>query len=924
MLKRICTLSVIFAIGMWTSISMADSGNDIDTTDPSAGAYEVQPSVDLRFADNVSEVPDFQKHVSPLLGRLGCNGRACHGSFQGQGGFRLSLFGYDFDADYKAIHEEGTGRIDLNDPVESLILAKPTDADIHKGGLRFEDDSWQFRLISNWVKSGGTGKSELVKLERLEVIPSELVFETGKEQVDLKVIAHWADGVHEDVTPLSRFQSNDPAIASISETGHVAAGDRGDSHLVVFYDNAVQPVPVMRRWTVGSDASRSGAVNREFYGPIDSHVQNKLDKLGLVRSDVADDATFLRRVYLDITGTLPSSVEVREFLADKSPDKRPRAIDKLIDSPAYAAWWTTFFCDLTGNNTQALRDVGYTPSEAPSRMWYEWIRSRVEANMPYDELVAGIVTAKGRPEGQSYLEYCTEMSEMFRSDECDKFVQRDDMPLYWMRREFQGEDELANSFAHAFLGIQIQCAQCHKHPFDQWTQADFNGFSRFFSGVQMQRQRATTKEDRADAQKIAIDLGLDDKAMKGGMLQKMLREALQKGKTIPIRQMELTAPRVDPEKLSPEQKQTMKRVSQMQYKNGTLPNGKVVEFKGVADIREPLMEWLREKDNPYFARAIVNRIWSRYFGVGIVDPADDLNMANPASNAELLDWLAKSLVEHDYDLKWLHREIANSRTYQTSWEPNETNAGDLINFSHAVPRRIAAEAVVDAMVQASANGRDNSKFLTDLDDRAIAIPGTVLGRGNRGNASAGFALEIFGRSTRSTSCDCDRSIDTSLIQTVYLQNDRDVHFMLGRNDGWIGEVAKAENDLTNSGDAQTTIAGLEERIQRLTRVRARALEKNQKDQVEKLTARIRTFTGQLDAATRQVARASAASEHVTDQQSQKEAMIEEAYVRSLGRMPKPDEMKRCLGHMQDYQTVSEGLSGILWALVNSSEFIVNH
>ncbi len=883
---------------------------------------ETVPPVNVRFATETDEVPDFQRHVSPLLGRLGCNGRACHGSFQGQGGFRLSLFGYDFAADIAAMMEVGSGRIDLADVGESLILAKPSDADFHEGGQRFTEDSWQFAVLKKWIAGGAQAVAVPAKLDRLEVEPAELQFRSTDDQAELRVIAHWADGSREDVTPLCRFQSNDPSIATVTPTGHVQAGERGDSHLVVFYDNAVQPVPVSRAWNEAAMARGAGSGrNRESFGPIDGFVQAKLDRLGLVRSDLVDDATFLRRVCLDIAGTLPSAADVREFMADHSPDKRSRKIDELLETPAYSALWATFFCDLTGNNTQELRDVAYAPTETLSTMWYEWIRKRIADNMPYDQMVEGIVLASGRFSDQSYLEYCTEMSQMVRSGDCDPFVQGDSMPLYWMRRELQDPDERANSFAHSFLGLQIQCAQCHKHPFDQWTNDDFNSFARFFSGVQVMRPQNAPKADREDVQKIAGDLGLDFKKG-GGNAQKLIREALRDGKTVPVRQLIVTPPNINQQKLEPAEKQALRKSRKRTYDEGRLPDGSMVPFRPTDDVRQPLMEWLRKKDNPWFARAIVNRIWAKYFGVGIVDPPDNLSLANPPSNAELLDWLASTFVERGYDLKWLHREIANSRTYQTAWQPNETNGNDRRNFSRSLPRRLPAEVVVDTMAQASASDRDNDRFFVNLEDRALSVPGTATNRAAGRNNSAGFALEIFGRSTRTTTCDCDRSMETSLIQTVYLQNDRDVHFMLGRNDGWVGELRSAEKSGSEPDSAAgKQIADLENRIRRLERGRAQSLEKGQEVQARKFAERIAGFEKQLAGMRPDPAVATVSAE---ERLQQIDSLILEAYLRALGRQPTPEERDRCRQHMQEYESVAEGLAGVLWALINSSEFIVNH
>ncbi len=315
-----------------------------------SSAEPIQP-LSQRFAEaDTGEVPDFQKHVIPLLGKLGCNGRACHGSFQGRGGFQLSLFGYDFSADHKAMLDQATGRIDLADIEESLILTKPTDADIHEGGKRFDQGSWQHHVLRRWIQSGAKFRDkELLTLDRLQVLPSEIQFDSPDDIVQLKVIAHWDEGTSEDVTQLSRFHSNNDAIATIDQVGQVSAVERGDTHVVVSYDNAVVPVQVIRPFRDGLPKTTTTGGH-----PIDQLVQTKLAKLGIEPSGPCTDAEFIRRATLDITGILPSGQRVREFLDDESPEKRAALIDQLLDSPGYAAWWATRFSDWTGNNCATI------------------------------------------------------------------------------------------------------------------------------------------------------------------------------------------------------------------------------------------------------------------------------------------------------------------------------------------------------------------------------------------------------------------------------------------------------------------------------------------------------------------------------------------------------------------------------------------
>ncbi len=314
-----------------------------------------------RFADaSADETPDFQRHVVPLLGKLGCNGRACHGSFQGQGGFRLSLFGYDFKMDYEGLSE----RIDTGAPLDSYALQKPTLQEEHEGGKRMEPGSWEYHIFLNWIKSGAKPVADdAPALLALDISPREIVFAGPEEQSQLRVIARWADGTSEDVTCLSRYQSNDTQIATVDERGQIQSGTAGDTHIVVFYDNGVVPIPVMR-----PVSELAGERYPQVATPtkVDELVVQKLQKLGIVPSDTSSDAEFLRRVSLDIAGTLPTADDVREFLKDDSPAKRTLKIDELLESPAYAAWWTQKLCDITGNSDEQLNNV--TPDRAaPAR-----------------------------------------------------------------------------------------------------------------------------------------------------------------------------------------------------------------------------------------------------------------------------------------------------------------------------------------------------------------------------------------------------------------------------------------------------------------------------------------------------------------------------------------------------------------------------
>lgn len=884
------------AAGLAPRAGAAESG--------SGQASDVLARADQRYASgDVAEEPDFQRHVVPLLGRLGCNGRACHGSFQGKGGFRLSLFGYDFAADHKALTEEvgdeGSVRVKQDDPDASLIVAKPTNEDIHEGGQRYDPGSWEHHLLRRWIESGAKfDEEDITPLQSLEVMPSEIQFGAAGETVQLRVVAVWKDGAKEDVTPLCRFQSNNEQTAAISEDGLVTAGDPGDTHVVVFYDNGVTPVPVIR-----PVSPLAGNKYPEVATPtrVDELVVQKLRKLGVVPSDVCSDAEFLRRVKLDLTGTLPTPLEVEKFLADPSPDKRTKKIDELLETPGYAAWWTTKLCDFTGNNDNELRNVGPVRNR-PSQDWYDWIYARVADNTPYDQLMEGIVLGQSRDPGEDYLDYCKNMSDIYRGE--GEFADRQSMPFYWARNNLRQTEEKVIAFAYSFLGIRIQCAQCHKHPFDQWTKQDFEQFSGFFTRIST--NRGVNPEVRSQYDAMIAKLGLKD--LRGNQLQRAFPDLLKQGEIIPFPEVYAMPPR---------------RAGNARNRNNRAPTQtakllgapEATDLSKYDDARQPLMDWLRSEDNPYFAKAFVNRVWANYFNVGIVEPADDLSLANPPSNAALLDHLARGFIERGFDMKWVHREILNSDTYQRSWRTNDTNSLDTRNFSHAVPRRLPAEVVYDAIVQATGSDETIAEMQTDLQDRAIAIAG---GSPRNAGNGPGFALSVFGRSIRESNCDCDRSMEPSLLQTVFLQNDRDVLTMIDRRDGWINQISREVGGRDRAPQVERP-ENFERQVAEMER-RIRTLRRNDRDdEAQRLERRLADLKKRFG-----VERPSRRGSAETGKQLEPRELVEQAYLRTLSRYPSDEELARSVEHLASYDDTLDGARGLIWALLNTKEFIVNH
>jgi len=867
--------------------------------------------INQRFAGaDVQETPNFQKHVVPLFGRLGCNGRACHGSFQGRGGFRLSLFGYDFEADHDALFNEVSPRVDRENPLESLIIAKPIDEDMHEGGMRFEKDSWQYHVIRRWIEGGAEFEKEHVqKLNELKIVPSEIRLSKTGEEVQVKAIAIWEDGSQEDVTPLCRFQSNDDQVAEIDQNGLLTATNRGDTHLVISYDKAVVPVPVIRPVTdlVGDKYPQVAAKTK-----VDELVLEKLRKLGVVPSEVCSDAEFLRRVRLDLTGTLPTAEEVRAFLTEEDANKRAKKVDELLETPAYAAWWTTQLCDFTGNNTQNLNNVSPLGNRYPaSQDWYDWIYSRVEENVTYDKLVEGIVAGNNMQPGQSYTEYCNTMSDLYRDGD-KSYADLPAMEYYWSRRDFQNNMEArAIGFAYSFMGLRIQCAQCHKHPFDVWSKDDFHQFKNFFARIQPAGNNGPP-EYRKEYNKLIEELGVEGK--RGNELRRELPALLEKGKTIPFGAVATTSRLQrtrNPDEDYPE------------FDNGKLLGGDVVDVMEVDDPRKVVMDWLRGADNPFFAKAFVNRAWAAYFNVGIVNPPDDLNLANPPSNKALLDHLSKGFIESGFDMKWVHRTIANSDTYQRSWQPNETNKLDERNFSRAVTRRLPAEVAYDAIQQATASDAKAKSLCESIDGRAIAIAGASARNG--GNNGPAFALAVFGKSTRESNCDCDRSSEPSLLQTVFLQNDRDVLGLVDANRGtWLDGVARDLKPQATADDAATKrkTASFESQLKAAETQLKRFNQAKNEQQIAKVEKRISQLEKQLDDLNASVAKVTVQTNESADEKVSN--YIVDAYLRTLSRYPHETELTRSVAYVHEANDPVEGLGDILWALINTKEFIVNH
>ncbi len=884
----------------------------------------IKKPVSERFADpDNTETPQFQQHVVPLLGKLGCNGRACHGSFQGKGDFRLSLFGYDFAMDHKQITDQDVERINLKEPAKSLVLQKPLEETDHEGGKRFEPGTWQHRLLTRWIEGGAQGVPEKApQFERLEVTPSAIQFGKEGQTTTMRVVAHWSDGSKEDVTPLCRYETNNEQIATISAKGIVTAAKPGDTHVVVSYDSGVIPIPVIRPVS-DQFGDKYPAVATST--TVDKLVINKLNKLGMLPADLCDDAEFLRRVSLDLTGTLPTPHEVKSFLADSSPRKRAQKIDELLEAPGYAAWWSTKLCDFTQNNYDDLVNVSPV-RERPSQDWYDWIKKRVEDNVGYDKIAEGILLATSREPDESFQQFTTAMNDIYQEKPGQEFANRDHMPYYWARRSFRKPEDRVLGFAYTFLGIRIQCAQCHKHPFDQWTQTDFKEFSGFFTRVNF----GVNPESRAEYTAMVNELGANK--LKGNQLVKELSKKIKKQTKVPFQEVYVTKAR--PERAdNKNRKRKRRRNNTRSPATAKLLGAEVVKISQMDDPRTALMEWLRRDDNPYFATAFVNRVWASYFNRGIIEPPDDLNLANPPSNAPLLDYLSREFVRQDFDMKWLHREITNSDTYQRSWKTNKTNELDETNFSHYIPHRLPAEVLYDAIHQATASDDAIESMKNSISGRAIGIPAS--GVRNRTIRDKQYALTIFGRSTRESNCDCDRSVDPSLLQTMYIKNDNDVYSAINRsNSSWLFQAGQQLGAVQKPNEQKERLNARIEELKKQSKSMKQQVAKlqNQKDkkrELQRTQKRLRNLNTQMkkmrqasNNMKKSPVRLQAYEKSIPIEKS--DEIITRTYLRSLSRYPTEAEKTAARKYLDDSKNKIDGIYDLVWAVINTKEFMLNH
>ena len=676
----------------------------------------------------------FGTEVVPILTKLGCNGGGCHGKATGQNGFRLSLFGFEPEFDYEAIVKESRGRrLSPAAPEHSLLLTKGTSSVPHGGGKRLTVGSDDYRILREWISQGATPpRADDPHLVKIEIFPKEQILNVNASQ-QLQVRATFSDGLSRDVSRQAVYQSNEPSIATISDDGLIQTTSqhglfsvmaRFGEQIATFHAavpfvsdpkqlEAIEgELRTIESRLTNNEAGHSNNTSKLIAkpSPVDRHLFAQWRKLGIVPSSPTDDATFLRRASVDICGTLPTRDEVAEYLTDTSPDKREQLIDRLLNRPDYASYFTLKWADILQN-----RGAGYATSKqrAGTTLFASWIRDSVESNKPYDQFVSEILTATGS--------------------------QNENPPAIWYRT-VRKSPEYVESVAQAFLGVRVQCAQCHHHPTERWSQSDYYGLAAVF-------YRVGRKGGFADAEVPTDEIIY-------------LKET---GEVVHPRTGEVLKPQ---------------------------PLGGTPFAIGLQDDpRESLARWMTHADNPFFARTMVNRLWAHFLGRGIVHPIDDARSTNPPSNPELLDALANDFIASGYDVKHLIRTITNSYAYRLDSAPEPGNAGDTQTFARFYARRLSAEVILDGISQVL---EVPTVFPgVPAGTRAIQLPDE--------NVAAHF-LDVFGRPARMSACECERVDAPALTQALELVNSTEIQRKLTEASGYAQQLAG--RDLPNDAVAE--------------------------------------------------------------------------------------------------------------------------
>lgn len=706
--------------------SLHDATHGVTFTTKPAGIVEIDRAVVIPIADGEVEITardvnglttqttlkvvdtgdealvSFPGRIVPIFTKLGCNSGGCHGKAAGQNGFRLSLLGFQPQEDYEYLIRESRGRrISPASPNHSLLLRKAANVSPHGGGQRLEIESHEYRMLRRWIAQGMPyGEDDEPHVTAIEVLPQHRRLSASTDQ-QLSVVAHYSDDSTEDVTLAALYESNDPEMAEVTKTGLVHLKDLvGDVAVMARYQGHVTvfraDIPLQSSSRPASEAFAAEPVN-----VVDTFVFQKLRSLGITPSPLCDDATYLRRVTLDIAGRLPTLDEALEFEADTSEDKRLALANRLLSSPDYADYfagkWNTILRNRRKGGELKFATVAF----------HQWIRDSIDAGKPYNDFVKEIMTASGSVASHP--------------------------PVTWFQQVPDTNQRIEDA-AQLFLGQRIQCARCHHHPYEKWSQADYTQMSAFFSTVSKKNEG-----DPGEPVFFARFAGASAKHPKTG------------------------------QSLSP-----------------AGLDAEVAAIPAPDDPRTHFADWMTDPENPFFARALVNRYWKHFMGRGLVEPEDDLRVTNPPSNPELLDGMAAHFVDSGYDMRELIRLIVQSRSYQFESDALDDNLGDRRSYSRFYPKRLQAEVLLDAIDHVTQSRTRFAGMPPGV--RAIALPDTGF---------SSYFLTVFGMPKSATACECERSGEANLSQSLHLLNSEEMQAKLS---GDTARAAKLAGDQSRSDE----------------------------------------------------------------------------------------------------------------------------
>jgi hypothetical protein len=678
---------------------IAAKKNGNGTLTISAGGQSAKVAVTVQDFEKPHPV-SFRNDVIAALNVGGCNSGACHGTPTGKNGFKLSLRGYDPSSDYVQLTRDLLARrTDRHNPEASLVMLKGLGRVAHEGGARFPHSSIPSQTLIAWMAEGlNDDAPTLPAVKKVEVLPGHRILNEPCKIQQLSVLATFADGKSLDVTRLTVFSSSDPAIANVNTNGLVEFGQSGEVAILCRYLEELVPV----RLTYLEPKLGFKWSNPKENNYVDTHTFAKLKMLNIQPSDLCSDQEFVRRAYLDACGILPTPEEVSKFLASNDANKRAKLIDELLERPEYADFWTLKWSDVFRSTRKTIQVKG-------THVFQKWLRNHIDKNTGFDQVVFEVITAGGST-------YSNPAANYYR-------ISRDPTTL-------------AETTAQLFFGIRMQCAKCHNHPFERWTQDDYYSMAAFFNRVKY-------RTDPVD--------GGDPKKKDGAEYVYVDRAG------------ELTQPRTG-------------KTMAPKFMGGAIP-----AIAPGADRRESLAKWMSSPDNPFVPKSVANRIWFHIMGRGIVDPVDDFRDSNPSANDDLLDALAKDFVKNKFDAKHLIRTIMNSRTYQLSAQTNEFNKDDNKYFSHAVTKLLTAEQLFDALCQVTEVPEKFAGY--PLGTRAVQLPD--------GETNHPF-LKTFGQPARELACECEREGDSNLAQALQLINGPAVNDRLRNANNRIGKLIAAK------------------------------------------------------------------------------------------------------------------------------------